>query len=105
MSESDNLRAICEYLAIREKQGKLIYWRANNVPVFDKDRWRAMPKGSKLGVPDVNVVKDGFYIGLEVKTNKGKQSDNQKKFQELLEENGAEYHIVISIDDLKELGL
>lgn len=105
MSESDNLRAICEYLAIREKQGKLMYWRGNNIPVFDKDRWRAMPKGSKLGVPDINVVKDGFYIGLEVKTKTGKISPNQKIFQQLLEENGGEYHIVVKIEDLQELGL
>ena len=43
-------------------------------------------------------------MGLEVK-DREKQSDGQKEFEKLLNNNGGEYHIVKSIEDLIEIGL
>ncbi len=93
--------AICDYLALK----KYFFWRQNTGAVWDKDRFRSMPKYSINGVPDIILIKEGIFIGLEVKQPKGKQSDNQKVFEKLCTANGAEYHIVTSIDDVVRLGL
>jgi len=105
MSESDIQRAICDYLAHR----KVFFWRNNNTPIFQFDkgnpRFRSMPKYALKGRPDIEIIKDGWYIGLEVKQPKTKQSENQKEFERMCKEAGGEYYVVRSIDDVIELGL
>lgn len=99
MSESDVLRSICDYLAYK----KLFFWRNNNLPVYDSTHkiFRAMPKYSMLGVPDIIIVKDGQFIGLEVKQKGTYQSKHQKEFERKCKEAGGKYFVVRSIDDLK----
>jgi hypothetical protein len=101
--ESDIQLAICQYLALK----KYFFWRTNTVGMYDptKKIFRAMPKYGMSGVPDIILIKDGFFVGLEVKKEKTKQSDNQKEFERRCKENGAEYHIVRKLEDLKEIGL
>lgn len=96
---------ICDYLAFKSKKDGFIFWRQNTAPIFDKGFYRPMPKYSLTGMPDIVVVKDGKYIGLEVKRKGGKQSDNQILFQKWLEKAGGEYHVVESLDDVIALGL
>lgn len=105
-TESPIVSAICEYLELRRR----CYWRANNIPAHEKlpgggIRMRALPKGSRKGVPDINVIAGGIYIGLEVKTSTGKQSKEQKEVEALIKEHGGRYHLVRSVDDVKALGL
>ena len=99
--ETDIQRAICDYLSLK----KHFFWRQNTVPVFDKGFYRPMPKYSMNGLPDIIVIKDGFFIGLEVKRPKTKQSESQLLFEELCHKAGGEYYVVRSIDDVKEIGL
>lgn len=103
MKETDIQLAICDYLALK----KYFFWRQNNIGTYDAKSGyhRPMPKYSKNGVPDIIVIKDGFFIGLEVKTPKGRLSENQKIFQKECKSAGGEYYIVRSIDDVIEIGL
>jgi hypothetical protein len=105
--ETDIQRAICDYLALKQNQGELIFWRNNNTAVYDPKRhtFRAMPKYTPKGLPDIEVIKDGWWIGLEVKRKGTYQSPGQKEFQALCESAGAEYHVVRSVDDLQVIGL
>ena len=64
-----------------------------------------MPKHAMKGVPDIILIKDGTFFGLEAKRPGTKQSPNQLEFERRAKENGAQYHIVHSIDDVQELGL
>jgi len=64
-----------------------------------------MPKYSMRGVPDIIVIKEGKFIGLEVKTKSGTLSEGQEYFQELCMKHNAEYHIVKSIEDVQAIGL
>jgi hypothetical protein len=102
-TETDILRAICDYLALR----KHFFWRNNNVPVYDTQRgaFRAMPKYTLKGLPDIELIKDSCWVGLEVKTRIGKQSPEQKEFEKRCKENGVEYYIVRSVEDVQRLGL
>ncbi len=95
--------AIIDYLFLK----KHFFVRLNNIPPFDpvKRAFRKMPKGSVKGLPDIMVITDGGYIVfLEIK-DKSKQSPDQKEFQRRCTEKGAEYWIIKSIDDVKNIGL
>lgn len=102
--ESAIQAAICDYLALK----KLFFWRQNTAPTFDKTKgvFRAMPKYAMKGVADIIVITDGgFAVFLEVKRPKGKQSEDQKLFEERCKKIGCEYYVVTSVDKVKELGL
>jgi len=103
IKETDIQLAICDYLALK----KHFFWRQNNIGTYDPKTGyhRPMPKYSKHGIPDIIVIKDGFFIGLEVKRGKTYQSQNQKLFEKECKEAGAEYYVVRSIDDVREIGL
>jgi len=93
--------AICDYLALK----KYFFWRQNVVPIFEKGHFRPMPKYSKNGVPDIILINKGYFWGLEVKQPKGKQSENQKIFEDGVKKAGGHYYIVTSLDDIIALGL
>lgn len=101
--ETDILRSICDYLAYKG----YFFWRNNNIPVYDTSRkaFRRMPKHSPKGLPDIELIKDSCWVGLEVKTLLGKQTPDQKAFQRRCIDEGVEYHIVRSITDVQNLGL
>lgn len=101
VKETDIQMAICDYLALK----KHFFWRQNSVPVFSEGRFRAMSKYAKNGVPDIIVVKDGWFIGLEVKTQQGRISSAQEAFEKGVKEAGGEYYIVRSIEDVQDIGL
>jgi len=94
--------AICDYLAYKRD---IMFWRQNTNPIHADGKFRSMPKYSKTGVPDIIVIKNGIFIGLEVKRPKNKQSEAQIEFQKELEKVGGKYYIVCSIDDVKAIGL
>ena len=75
-----------------------IFWyRHNNLAV----RGRAFI--GRKGVPDTIAMlpPNGRYWGIESKTKAGKQSDEQKEFQRLLEANGGLY--TLAQDNIKEV--
>lgn len=58
--------------------------------------------GLRSGVSDLVVLlPQGRVIFLEVKNEKGRQSDMQKKFEEKVNSLGFDYHIVRSVEDVK----
>jgi len=98
--ESEIVREICEHL---EKE-KWFFWRQNNIPVFGRNNagqmtWRALPKFCIKGVPDIIIISDGIFIGLEVKREGQKQKPEQVLFQKRVEENGGKYFLVDSVDN------
>lgn len=93
-------KAIIDYLTRR----KHFFWR-NNTGAFKTEHGSFVRFGAK-GSPDIFVLTDGgFLVSLEVKDKKGRQSPDQKDWQQRCEAKGAEYHVVRSIDDLIEIGL
>lgn len=101
-TESGIQRAICDYLALR----KHFFWRTNNIPApLPGGGFRALPKYTPRGLPDIIVIKDGFFVGLEVKKRGSYQSKEQKDFEAMVKEAGGEYYVVRSIADVQEIGL
>lgn len=99
--ESEIQLAICDYLALK----RYFFWRQNTTSVFDatKKVFRALPKYAMRGVPDICVLWNGKFIGLEVKRPKGKQSEGQIEFELGSKKAGAEYYVVTSLDDVRKV--
>ena len=63
--------------------------------------WSIKRTASVNGLPDIVAIKDGIYIGIEVKAPKGKQSESQKAIQAEIEKAGGKYIVARSLDDVK----
>jgi len=106
-TETEIQSAIIDYLFLK----KHFFVRLNNIPPVQRSsdgsmRFRKMPKGSMLGLPDIMVITEGGFICfLECKQKKGVQSKEQKEFELRCKEKGAEYRVVRSIDDVQIIGL
>src|ERR1035437_10662331 len=104
MKEVDIQLAVCEYLALKQAMKQLYFWRQNTIPpTFMKNgqmQFRRMPKFSVNGVPDVIVLCRGTFIGLEIKSEKGRQSAHQFLFEKKCKEAGCEYYIIKSLEDV-----
>ena len=59
--------------------------------------------GAHKGISDMIALKDGRVLFLEVKTERGKQSDNQMQFEHDIEWSGGEYYVVRSVEDMAEI--
>ena len=82
------MRAVLHWLDMRG----IFAWR-NNTGVYPETRGgvkRWIAYGCK-GSPDIITVYRGRFVGLETKTQKGAQSDDQKAFQAKLEKAGGIY--------------
>jgi hypothetical protein len=49
------------------------------------------------------VIKNNEVLFVEVKTEIGKQSPKQKKFQKKVEDLGFEYYLVRNLEDFKKV--
>jgi len=97
-------RAVLDYLAAK----KIFAYRSQSVGVWDSKKGVYRTSGVK-GVPDITCIIDGKYIGIEVKTPRGKLSPAQEEFSDRIVEAGGIYLVAHSVDelesDLQELGL
>ncbi len=57
---------------------------------------------SRNGVPDIEVIYKGRYIGLECKAGKNKQSSHQIEFERRCISAGGIYKVVYSLDEVIE---
>jgi hypothetical protein len=95
MSETEIQREILEWLG---QQGFLV-WRNMSTTAHNHRR----SKFHKLGLPDIFLVVNGIFIGIEVKKPGGVVSKAQVSFGDDLERNGARYFIVQSLFECKEI--
>jgi len=112
MKETDVIKVTKDYLQIQRNQKKLMYIRNNSgaMPITDgKNKRRYIRFGDK-GSPDFLVWKPVTVpfiseclrpraIALEAKSDTGKQSKDQIKWQKDFEAIGGEYYIVRSLED------
>ena len=61
--------------------------------------------GSMVGLPDLQAVKEGRIIFIELKRPGGNQRPSQVDFQRKLEAAGGEYILCRGIEDLQERGI
>ena len=93
----DNLqRAIVRYLRLK---GILVFHIPNGGSRNAREAHNLKLSGVLAGVSDLVILMQNRAVFVELKTDKGRQSDNQKKFQQDVEALGFEYLIWRSLDD------
>ncbi len=102
-NESGIQSAICDYLALKRH----FFWRQNTAPAFDwkSKQFRRMPKHAMNGVPDIILIHDGLFVGIEVKSATGRQSPGQVEFENAVKGAGGRYYVVRSVSDVIKIGL
>lgn len=99
--EKDIQREICDWLATIG----VFFWRSNNLPAMGRPgadgemRFRALPKYTPRGIPDILILHHGDFFGLEVKRPRAQIKPEQIEFGDKLKKNGGYYAIVYSLDD------
>jgi hypothetical protein len=85
-------------------------WRQNNQAVYDKKLNNYRAHVGLKGVPDIIAITPatskqcgGIFVGIEIKTSKGKLSVDQILFRDRCYRHNAEYHVVTSLEDIKKL--
>ena len=101
--ESQVQRAICDYLSLKG----YLFSRTNNAPIYDTKRaaYRALPKYTRKGWPDICLIREGKFYGIEVKTDVGRLSPEQEELGRDIVLNGGQYVVARSIDDVQAAGL
>jgi len=56
-----------------------------------------------IGCPDLTLLKDGFYVWVEIKQESGRLSKAQEFTHQKISEHGGEVHTIFSISQFKEL--
>ena len=94
MLEKHIQSSILQYLAYN----RVFHWR-NNTGAMKTEHGGFIRFGA-VGSPDIFAMKGGVIYGIEVKNEKGKQSEDQKAFQFAFEASGGKYILARSIDDV-----
>lgn len=101
LTEKQIENAILDYLSYLPG----CYWKNNSVGVYDVARkvHRKPGKYFRPGVSDIlGIDNTGRFIAIEVKTAKGRLSENQKLFLEDVNKNGGLGFVARSIECVKK---
>jgi hypothetical protein len=102
-TEQSILREIVQYLQMLENLGRLMFVRNNTgaLVVGDEKEGKRFIRFGKKGSSDLIVfLKGGRTIFLEVKREKGRQSEAQREFERSVKALGFGYFLVHSLDDV-----
>ena len=98
MKESGIQSDVLRWLSLQPKQ--VFAWRQYTGPIVRGEKGQTFfTKNPCPGLPDIVVIIKGRFIGLEIKQPKGKQSPEQKSFEESISKAGGFYFIIRSLDD------
>lgn len=98
LKEQEIKKQILDYLGYQ----KDIYFFRLGSGLIKTEQGRYFKTGT-AGCPDIVVVKNGSFIGLEVKTESGKQSELQRIAEENIKRCGGKYFIVRKLEDVIEI--
>ena len=101
MKESQIQKEILHWLSLQPKD-QMFSWRMYTGPIV-----RGNPAKGKTfftpnpcpGLPDIIVIIKGRFVGLEIKQHKGRQSNEQKTFEQAIKKAGGFYFLIRSLDE------
>ena len=114
LKENDIQRTIKDYLQVRENQGKLMFIRNNSgaMPIKGQNGKMRYIKFGKKGSADILVFVPLFLthsikaleaIAIEIKSETGRQSEDQVEWQKDWEKLGGVYYIVRSVEEVMKI--
>ena len=101
MKESQIQKEILHWLSLQPKD-QMFSWRMYTGPIV-----RGNPLKGKTfftpnpcpGLPDIIVIIKGRFVGLEIKQPKGRQSTEQKTFEQCIKKAGGVYFLIRSLNE------
>lgn len=111
IAESDLKYGVEEYLQYGQNLGKWLMFRLNSgdFVIQEEGKARRRIKGTPKGTADFEVIRripgsmHCRIIFLETKSTDGQQRPEQVEFEQRAREQGAEYYLVRSLDELFSL--
>lgn len=94
---------ICDFIHYSYKE--IFFWKQPNGGYYDAKTGRFRRQKSPFAIPGVSdllLVWRGRLIAMECKSEVGKQSDDQKTFEEKMVGAGGFYFLVRSIQDVEK---
>lgn len=91
-------------LGNRHEYPDVVLWRNNCGVLVDKDtdRYVRFGVGNPGGADLLGVfAPSGRFIAAEIKTQQGKQTDEQKRFEQLVTKLGGAYAVLRSVEDAR----
>lgn len=85
---------------------RIFAWKNQSVGVFDPIRKIYRKSNNKFhlnGVSDILGVYNGKFLAIEVKSNSGKLTENQKEFLERIKSYGGIGIVARSIEDVEKV--
>jgi len=96
-------RAILQLLDLTLPRDAIYHHSPNELDIAGAEAARQIAKARKLGTkagwPDIEIIWQGLAFFLEIKADKGRQSEAQREMQVALIRAGAKYEIARSVDD------
>lgn len=87
------------------KANQVFGFKVRSTGTFDPKtkRFRARSMWFRPGCPDIVCCYKGRFVGLEVKTPKGRVSEDQLSFHKDIVANGGAVYVVRSVDELDQI--
>lgn len=99
LNEHQLQKTIISYLEYR----KDIYFIRNNSvagKIVRSNGTQGWINNAKRGSPDIVLCKGGLFLGLEIKSQQGRQSEFQKQAEKDIKKVGGQYFLIRSLEDL-----
>nr|DAO42849.1 MAG TPA: Nuclease [Caudoviricetes sp.] len=104
--EEDRLQITCRvWFDLQHKDLSILLHHSPNEGLLVKrasDGAKRKAMGVRAGFPDFIFLKSNRfypYLAIELKTQKGKQSEHQRAYQKAIEANGGKYVVVRSLEE------
>lgn len=104
--EEDRLQITCRvWFDLQHKDLSILLHHSPNEGLLVKrasDGAKRKAMGVRAGFPDFIFLKSNRfypYLAIELKTQKGKQSEHQRAYQKAIESNGGKYVVVRSLEE------
>lgn len=104
--EEDRLQITCRvWFDLQHKDLSILLHHSPNEGLLVKrasDGAKRKAMGVRAGFPDFIFLKSNRfypYLAIELKTQKGKQSEHQRAYQKAIEANGGKYIVVRSLEE------
>jgi len=95
-------RNVVKLLSYYEAQGKILYFAVPNEGKRSfKSAQHRKNLGLRAGIPDLVIIIDGKFHGLELKSEKGRLNPNQRAWQEAFKKRDIPYAVCRRLDDVK----
>ena len=95
--ERDLQTACLQWLTLK----RIYHYRLNNVAstIYTGGKMVRLPVAQR-GLPDIVILVNGIYCAAELKSETGRQSDEQKAVEEATNKAGGQYRIIKSLDEM-----